>query len=80
MSNHDQTKVPTTQAGRGHAQGATALASPATIKPCRLLRAIHHAPRAGRASLCRNCHGLLRVCAKSGTAACQVLASGRDLL
>ena len=65
MSNHDQTKVPTTQAGRGHAEGATAHASPATIKPCRLLRAIHQAPRAGRAQsvskLSRTVAGLRKI-------------------
>ena len=52
MSNHDQTKVRRTQAGRGHAEGATAHASPATSKPSRLLRATHQAPRGATRPVC----------------------------
>ena len=53
MSNHDQTKVRRTQAGRGHAgRDATAHASPAASKPSRLLRATHQAPRGATRPAC----------------------------
>ena len=52
MSNHDQTKVRRTQAGRGHAGRDAAHASPAASKPSRLLRATHQAPRAATRPVC----------------------------
>jgi hypothetical protein len=74
MSNHDQTKVRRTQAGRGHPGRDRLRISRAACCGQYTRRRGRHAP-----SLCRNCHGLSLVFAKSGTALCQSPAISRDV-